>query len=459
VTDIAYRELYAPAHFGNSYEVMYPREMRRLLAEARHWGFNAYGDWFDAADLRNPFDNPRNHYLLPQALFERKVSHYRTAGDLGLGLSLLMTPNHVYLDQLRDDLLADTSDDRYFGQLLCPSKPEAREVILRNHLELFRMLHDAGVDIASLVFCPYDYGGCACERCRPWIVTFGRLALDIVEAGRGVFGDVTARLVGWWWTEEDHAAFTAWADREAQGRFASIARWIPYGQTAPEMTRPAPAGCESHAFVHIGYSDVAEPRDVYGPWGPTVAPGRLGATVRDLAEAGVSGFSAYSEGAFDDLNKALLAGLSSGRFASADEVLEAYAERYFGAAGPGRAAWAAWIARWGDVSGVDVASARAEFDRLAPSARPSWRLDQLASKLRLFEAHHGVLGRPRWGDERLAAAQRFFAERETLQRSIWGLGLVRHCLNERFHQPAWYDEWVAHTGGRTAAGGVDNDEA
>ena len=36
---------------------------------------------------------------------------------------------------------------------------------------------------------------------------------------------------------------------------------------------------------------------------------------------------AYSEGVFDDVNRAILAGLSSGKFRSSDEVLRAYAGR------------------------------------------------------------------------------------------------------------------------------------
>ena len=48
-------ELYAPGHFGNSYEVMGRYEMRQYLAEAKHWGFNRYGDSFDVLDCSDPF--------------------------------------------------------------------------------------------------------------------------------------------------------------------------------------------------------------------------------------------------------------------------------------------------------------------------------------------------------------------------------------------------------------------
>lgn len=33
---IPYRELYGPAHSGNSCEVVWPRQMRDILSEARH---------------------------------------------------------------------------------------------------------------------------------------------------------------------------------------------------------------------------------------------------------------------------------------------------------------------------------------------------------------------------------------------------------------------------------------
>jgi len=98
---IAHRELYCPAHFGNHYEVMGEREMQALLEEARWWGFTAYSDWFDTADLKNPAANPRGEYLLPQALWERKIAAFRAAQRAGLATSLLTTPNHVFLDQLR----------------------------------------------------------------------------------------------------------------------------------------------------------------------------------------------------------------------------------------------------------------------------------------------------------------------------------------------------------------------
>ena len=102
VSETQFCELYAPGHFGNWYEVAGGNEMRDVLAEARYWGFNYYGDWFDALDCVDPFSGDRQ-YNLSDALWDRKKSHFRTAQSLGYALDLITTPNHVYLDQIKPE--------------------------------------------------------------------------------------------------------------------------------------------------------------------------------------------------------------------------------------------------------------------------------------------------------------------------------------------------------------------
>lgn len=460
---LTYRELYCPAHFGNSYEVMSEDEMRAVLQEAMYWGFNAYGDWFDTADLKNPAVNPRNHHLLPQELWDRKLRNFRIAQELGFCTNLVITPNHVFLDQLTPDLLADTTPSRYFGQLLCPSKAEARTIILNNQRDLFEQLRQRGVQLGSIAGCPFDYGGCACPACDPWIVTFGRLFLEIHDLARSFFPAVEARLVGWWWTAEEHERFQVWADEAAPGRFKSMALHLPYGHTAPNVAARLPKGCDRHAFVHIGYGEESQPRDTYGAWGPVVASQRLAATREDLERSGCTGYMAYSEGFFDDINKAVWGGLSSGRWSSPDQVLKAYAFRYWEAPTGDAGAWADWMSEWGRPWSVDVEQARVGFDALVArlpgppdgdrsrfSEGINPRLAQLEAKLRLFQLHDRITRIATWSPERLALAKQFFAEREWVQRHVWGLGPVRHALHQRYHPPSWLEEWKAATAARAA---------
>jgi hypothetical protein len=127
----AVRELYAVGHFGNSYEVMGEYEMRRYLAEAKRWGFNRYADWFDMEDCSDPFAE-KGLVLLSHAMWERKKQNFRSAQALGLSCDLVITPNHVYVDQCRPALLAKKGP-KIFGQLICPSQPEARAMILKNY--------------------------------------------------------------------------------------------------------------------------------------------------------------------------------------------------------------------------------------------------------------------------------------------------------------------------------------
>jgi hypothetical protein len=152
----AVRELYAPGHFGNSYEVMGENQMRGMLAEAAWWGFNRYGDWFDTQDCSDPFAE-KKWVQLAHALWDRKKANFRSAQALGLACDLLITPNHVYVDQCSPHLLA-VKKGRIFGQLICPSKPEARAIILRNYENLLGDLARAGVRLKAISACPCDFG-------------------------------------------------------------------------------------------------------------------------------------------------------------------------------------------------------------------------------------------------------------------------------------------------------------
>ena len=146
-------------------------------------------------------------------------------------------------------------------------------------------------------------------------------------------------MIGWWWSADEHRQFAEWVDREAPGWIEHMYLHLPYGATKVADV-PLPKGCRRGAFVHISYAEQASPRDMYGHLGPIVAAERLEQTVADLKAQGVTGIMAYSEGVFEDVNKAMLAGLASGEYTTADEVLEAYARRYFGADAETAKEWA-----------------------------------------------------------------------------------------------------------------------
>jgi len=224
----------------------------------------------------------------------------------------------------------------------------------------------------------------------------------------------------------------------------SIFLHIPYG-AADVGNPPLPGGCTRGAFVHIGYADQSQPRDQYGLLGPVVAPARLQETVRRLATHEATGVMAYSEGVLDDVNKALLAGLASGKFRTADDVLAAYARRYFHADEKAAAQWAQWLKRWGEPFAVDTRQAAQKLSQLIErTPATSWRRRQWELKLELFRAHAAVGQGPEWTPARLAAVDRFWAVQEQLYREVWGLGPLRHIFDRRYTALPWHAAWSKH---------------
>ncbi len=433
------RTLYAPAHFGNTHEVMGVREMRSVISEAKFWGYTHYGDWFDTIDCSDPFADP-GHHNLGHAMWMRKKQNYRSACELGLKCAMTITPNHVFLDQCEPDLLA-TKGDRIFGQLICPSIPRAREIILGNYENWFDDLAKAGVALSALCPLPYDYGGCSCEDCSPYIITFAELMRDIHAIAEEHHPGVEMHPIGWWWGEEEHRLHAEWSDRETPGLVKSISLHIPYGETSVGDVL-LPRGCERRAFVHIGYADKAQPRDVYGHLGAVIAWERIEQTVRTLKAQNCTGVMAYDEGSFDDVNRAILAGLGSGQHATADDVIRAYVERYFG---PETVeAWVSWLKAWGTPFEADAAALLAEYESLSAGREPSWRLRQWGLKAELLAIHVEIGDGDEWPDERLAEVERFQAAEERLQREVWGLGTMRHIFARQFNPLPWYGSWAKH---------------
>lgn len=438
------RECYCPAHFGNSYEAMWPLERREYLKEMKWWGFNRFSDWMTTTDVCDPTRSSFQN--LAMAMDDRKIAAFRSAQDLGMDLNLIITPNHVYLDQQRP-VYAARLREGIFGQLVCPSQPKARQVILENFEQWFGKLARGGVRLSAFTGFAYDFGGCACRKCDPWILTFAELMKEAHDIARKHHPEIEPWVCSWWWTKDEHRLFNDWCRREAPGWIKGMTLHIQYGETSFKQV-PVPKGCRKVAFTHIGYSDEAASSDIYTKWGATISPTRIPDTLKGIARQGAAGFQAYSEGVFDDINKAILAGLASGKATRIRTILKLYARRYFGGDSD---AWADWLGQWGDRRQVALNGAEREFNRLALTARPGWRLEQLRSKVRLEKLDRQI-GEPtvdEWTPAKRRLADSFWVEQEHLQRDVYKLGPVRHVFARKFHAPTWYDSWMLATSSKS----------
>src|SRR5919204_1730531 len=329
------REAYCPGHFGNSYEAMWPGEMRDYLAGLHHWGFNRFGDWLDPADTINPYTAAAAWpaelagfmWNLPMELLDRKKAALRAAAALGIATDFVVTPN-----RLRRPAAARPAGD----QRAAPDRPAALPVEGRG----------AGADPREL-------------------------------------RDSVPRL----------------RRQRRPARFLDGVRV----RLRRLRVRPVPA-----VDRDLGRADARGPRD------------------RGARRDRVPG---VQRGRPRRRRKALLAALASGKARTADEALREYAVRYFGAAPEDAAAWARWLAGWGDRAAVDLPAVRAALEPLAARATSGRRLEHLRSKIDLEELDRTIAAGGDWDADRFALVERFWAAQERLNRGVYGLGPVRYVVS------------------------------
>jgi len=441
------KEIYCAGHFGNWYECAWPNEYKEFLKEMKFWGFNWYSDWFVTTDS----GNPENYYCastLSQTLFERKRINYKNAYQLNFNLDLLICPNHVFLDQLKEEYLAKTGKKEtgqfIFGQLICPSNKKAREVILKNMEFIFKYLCEEKIYLKALTGIAYDYGGCLCEKCKPWILTWANLMREIYEIGKKYHPDIKLRFLTWWWSEDEYELMEEYVKKN-EGLVDAFVFHIGYDKTIYHAKK-IPLGIKKLAFIHIGYGDKEIQDgdiDVYGIFGPVIAPERLEETLKNLKEGRADGFVLYSEGCFDDINKAIVGAISSGMAKNSIEAIEMYIKKYFTEDEKYIERWKNYLLLWSkDKGSVDLDKAEKEFEILKENSKRNWRVDMWEARLKIEKVNRKIKIIDGWNKEKFELVEKFFEEIEHLYRDVYRVGPVRHILKVHPGAPFWYGDYL-----------------
>ena len=229
----------------------------------------------------------------------------RAARDLGLqfatGVNNTMTK--ATPDRIRAMRLPDPTGRRgNSGHPVCPSNPEGHAYIVENVRRLFEGLSDVGLDI--LVHWPYDEGGCACRQCAPWGCNgYLRLSRDLTSLVREHFPSVKTVLSTW--------MFDTPPEGEWQGLTEALARgndWVDYilADAHEDFPRYPLDVCVPGSLPLINFPEIS----MWGnwPWGGSGAnplPSRCQRLWNQVKHAVQGGFP-YSEGIYEDLNKAVV---------------------------------------------------------------------------------------------------------------------------------------------------------
>ena len=322
--------IYAPPHFGNFYECMSLTEARELFREWKIWGANGIGVWFDPSDVVDPFSQDPTYKWAREMsikLCDRKLKLLQAAKESGMKITLAVSPNVVYIDQLaKPELIAESTSQEYIGPNLCPSKPESIDIIFNNHKNLFSYIAEGNIKIDFVLAFLRDWGGCGCKDCSPWVKTYLKLWEDcLVPILKEYHPNAKVQFCTWWVKKEEIDYIVEYLNAKKPDWVDGINISLGYSTEIPNIELPP--GYRKTIFLHISYATTH--LDKYGVKGCVVAPNRLDKIFRELKYHKIEGFQAYSEGIYDDLNKFLISYLGKNPDLDTTELVKDYCRKYF----------------------------------------------------------------------------------------------------------------------------------
>ena len=313
------RGIYFATHFHNFYHDAPLDRVERYVADLALWGCSTLSVWFDM-----------HHYTgiqdpAAQKMIERLHAILKAANRVGLGASLTSIANEAYSTS-PPELRAEPFPHHYHVEI-CPSRPGGLDLILKWRAEVLQAFAD--LDIESFWIWPHDQGGCRCEACKPWggngfvrnAEAVARLVRRMLPRTRTV---VSTWEFGYWQGEEEWDRFY-----EAMARHPD---WVDYVMAEHHGDYPAyvlkhgaPGGFPLLNFPEISMFGMYP----WGGFGANVQPRRLQQVWKSCRHLLSGGFP-YSEGIFEDLNKAICLQLYWDPDRPVEDIVREYAAAEFG---------------------------------------------------------------------------------------------------------------------------------
>jgi len=324
------RGIYCAVHFYNYYHCAPLEEVIAYVEDIALWGFNTIAVWYDMHHFTSIKD--------PEAveMIERLKHILSAAKDIGLMTSLIVLGNEAYANSPVELRAEWTEGNGYrsgglgshYHVELCPSKPGARELMLRWKQEVFEAFSDIGIDYVCMF--PYDQGGCTCADCKPWGGNgFLKVASDGAELARKCLPDVKVILSAWLFDYFTSGEWEKLSELLERDRSAFDYVMWDYNTTCDTgtdfivdrylTTNGVPGGLPLIGFPEISMF-ATQP---FGGWGANPQPGYI-QSIWDQAGAIFAGGFPYSEGIYEDMNKIICSQLYWDSDMTAEEAIRAY---------------------------------------------------------------------------------------------------------------------------------------
>jgi len=318
------RGMYFASHFHNWYHEAPEAEITRYVEDIALWGVNAIMICFPFINLKD-WGDPRTEQAVAMA-----QKYARIAKNLGLYFCIVQgntffsgAPAEIRATPLPDPLHRRGNS----GHPICPSDPDGHAYIMANARELFVRLQETGLDL--IVHWPYDEGGCACAKCSPWGSNgYLKLSRDLTQLAHEYFPQLKTVLSTWMFDTPPEGEWQGLAD--ALGK--EHEDWVDYilADSHNEFPRyPLDVDVPGHKPL-LNFPEIS----MWGnwPWGGSGALAlpsrfeRLWSQVKHVVQGGFP----YSEGIYEDMNKAVVVQFYWDRDQSAHATLEEYAAYEFG---------------------------------------------------------------------------------------------------------------------------------
>ena len=367
-----FRAVYAATHFNNFYEAAPAEEVSRYLEDLALWGANTVIITFPTWSFGG-FDDPKAQANLTQT---RRL--FQTAKAIGMKVGIVQCPNQGFTSAPETVRAVPNPDPtRRRGNLgvnCCPSTPEGTAYLCEVYAGLFAQYKDIGLDY--LICWPYDEGGCGCKACAPWGAhAFPSTAKAVAAVGRETYPDLKAVLSTWVY---DTPPAGEWEGLRAF--LEADATWLDAIMCDDHFDFPrypldhgVPAGLPLYNFPEISMWG----RGPWGAFGANPLPARFEGLWKQT-EGKLSGGMPYSEGIYEDINKAICFQFYWDRDITAEQTLREYAAFEFGPSvvddvvAAVRLLEAAWAER-GPKSEEAFGLLEAIDRELAPWAKTAWR--------------------------------------------------------------------------------------
>lgn len=339
------RALFLAIHFDVCYTRWSRKQWRRYLEDLASWGMNLVWTGYDLRDYHPPWTRGwRGKFPSEARQWDVITNVYKTSRDLGMKTGLILCPNMGFRGQADDEIRAKPMA-RFTGDVakteLCPSKPRGRKVLLESHERYFSMIPP----FDYLLYWPLDAGGCGCDACTPWVgKAFLDLCRDSARVVKKIHKEVKIYVSDTYAEPADHSMLLkALRDEGMQWLNGIVDAWDRWTEPFPcfspdkarrqlaSMARRVPKSHELGICPDLSMTFARRPNGRntidWGFTGANPLPNRFSSIVRSARRATV--MMAYTEGIFDDFNKAAVLGSSWNPEQTADSACQRYAAAYF----------------------------------------------------------------------------------------------------------------------------------